>query len=256
MANRFVSSVVVIAGSAIAFSTAHSAPPKPKQVVTGPVAEYWVSTSTQSGLVLGATPSMGSMMGAMMGKGDKVSHGLRLDLGSSRLATGEATAAHMVPPALGVGTSLPIYYKVTPSKPGKDYDDGTDSEPQEPPKGRIMLYWGCGEKARANQPVVIDLSKMNDPKLRMAEFQKLSGTPFSLQDISPPSPASSKTFGEWPNVKSQKSLNAKSSLVGAHLIKGNYSPDINFTLDASQDFLPAIELTGNAPLPSGAVGLN
>ncbi len=38
----------------------------------------------------------------------------------------------------------------------------TPSEPEdyEPPKGRVLLFWGCGETARPGQPVEIDFAKM------------------------------------------------------------------------------------------------
>jgi hypothetical protein len=43
------------------------------------------------------------------------------------------------------------------------------------------------------------------------------------------------------------------SLVGDHVIRGNYSPEIRFTLAAGQDFLGPVTLTSNSAAPSGAV---
>ena len=42
------------------------------------------------------------------------------------------------------------------------------------------------------------------------------------------------------------------SLVGAHLVHGDYSPEIKFNLSPTQDFLGPINLTTNAKTPSGS----
>ncbi|OYW83000.1 MAG: hypothetical protein B7Z26_01815, partial [Asticcacaulis sp. 32-58-5] len=68
-------------------------------------------------------------------------------------------------------------------------------------------------------------------------------------------PSSSASYGEWPNGKDTRSFTTGDSLVGAHTIKGNFTPDINFTLTEAQDFMPPVQVTQNAPLPSGAVQL-
>jgi hypothetical protein len=71
--------------------------------------------------------------------------------------------------------------------------------------------------------------------------------------MTPPSAATSTTYGEWPNQRARTGIPANGSLVGAHSIRGNYSPDIAFTLAPGQDFLPPIAITSNTRGPSGAV---
>ncbi len=231
-----------------------------KQVVTGPVAVYWMDTTTSSGMTMsgmGQKPSMGSIM-KMMGGGDNVSHSLRLYLGSNQAAAGEPAGDHLPPAALNGGKDLPLYYK--PVKTA-DYTP-TQGEPEqksyEPPKGKILIFWGCGEHAPANQPVVIDLSKLTDPSARVAMMKQMVPSTIALDSVRPPSPTTYKSFGEWPNSKPNGSANlgGDASLTGAHAIKANYSPDIAFTLDQGQDFLPSIDVTGNAKDAAGAVPLS
>ena len=35
----------------------------------------------------------------------------------------------------------------------------------EKPKGRLLIYWGCGERVRPGQPVVIDFESMMAGKM-------------------------------------------------------------------------------------------
>jgi hypothetical protein len=247
-------SIIMCSVAAGALLLSGPATPQVKQVVTGPVAQYWVSASTNSGFSFGGgKPSMADMMG-MMGGGSNVQHSLRLELGSNQPFSGtEGKADHTPPAGLGTGP-LSLYWKAP--VPGKPVPDGPPAEKEyEPPKGKIMLFWGCGEKAGPGQPVVIDLSKIMDPKERAGMMAKLSNMVAVTTTEKNLYPSRFKTFGEWPNGKDKKSIKGDSSLIGAHTVAGNYAPTINFNLSPTQDFLAAFEVTQNAPLPSGAVGL-
>lgn len=227
----------------------------PKQVVTGPVSVYWMNASTSSGFSLGGMsgggkPSMSSIMGMMKGG---TSHGLYLALGSNTPQAAPA-ADHLPPAALGVGNDLPLYWKrVVTSGTHEPYTPGERQEPQQP-KGKILIFWGCGEHAPKNQPLVIDLSKITDPTAAQKMMKQMAPS-ITLDTVHPPSPDTYKSFGEWPNEKNSKGLDGGSSLVGAHTIKGNYTPQIDFTLNASQDFLAPINVTGNDKDAQGAVPL-
>lgn len=225
----------------------------PQQVVTPPKATYWVSASTGSGLLGfassgggdGGRPSMmdGMRMARQMAQGGGVSHTMELDLGSTLAPTGGAAKAEHTPnAALGVRGNLPLYTGTsTPGQPGRP------GEPQRP-KGRLLIFWGCGETARAGQPVIIDFA-------RVAQGQ----WPTNLSTVTvnapnPPRPSTSRTFGDWPNSirpNGSVSLPATSSLLGEHVVRGNYTPDIRFT--ATQDFMAPVNFTRNEKTPSGAV---
>ena len=62
-----------------------------------------------------------------------------------------------MPPAMRLGASVPLY---TPPPPGP----GKREEPGQPefkrPKGRLLIFWGCGAKAGPGQPVILDFSRL------------------------------------------------------------------------------------------------
>jgi hypothetical protein len=244
--------------AALATTAAAVAPPRAaaaQRGTDGGTATYWMSAETASGLSAqaggGASPAGGrSLLGAFAGGGraapraDAFVHNLRLELGSPRRAPAPA-ADHFIPAGLNAGASLPLV-SPEPARPdtrlyqGPGGGDGGAS-------GRILVYWGCGEHARAGQPFEIDLSRMARGRMPPG----MAG--LAVRATAPPSAADSATFGEWPNQRSRTNIPAGGSLVGAHSIRGNYSPDINFNLASGQDFLAPIAIASNRRGPSGAV---
>jgi hypothetical protein len=237
--------VVGIAGAAFAQPAG--------QKVTGPVAVYWMSAQTQSGFGMpgmgggGGRPSASQIM-AMMRGGGGAQHSLTLQLGSSRKAQGAPEAEHLPPEGLGAGQSLPL---VTPQTVAAAPDD-TPQIPREyqKPRGRMLIFWGCGEHARAGQPVVIDFAQMSAGKLP-AGMEALSRG-LGVRPMQPPSPSRNATYGDWPNARARTTIPSEGSLVGDHVVQGNYSPEIKFALNPSQDFLGALNLTTNAKNPGGS----
>lgn len=156
---QWVRTTALVAGVGLAAGAADA---QTKQQVTGPVATYWMSAQTQTGFGAmgggGGRPSMGAMMGAMMGGGgSNVSKTLTLQLGSSRKPTGEPAAEHLPPAALQAGQSLPLLTPKVAAAPPRE--DGRMPENYKP-KGKMLIYWGCGEHAKAGQPIVIDFAKV------------------------------------------------------------------------------------------------
>lgn len=209
----------------------------------GPIATYWVTAETSSGMSAMMGGGGPAMAAAMMGGGAPNSGTLKtlhLDLGSTRKAAGTPSAEHLVPSQLRVGPSLPL---VTPVYQANTNRDTTYNDiPREMPKGKILIYWGCGAKAGPNQPAVVDFSKLG------AGQQQAFGT-LSAKGQTPPSPQNSATYGGWPNEKARVTVPANGSLIGDHVIRGNYSPEIKFTLGAGQDFLAPLK-----PITSPDVG--
>ena len=244
LASGVVTAAVIITGTALAQRA-------PQQVVTPPKASYWVSATTGSGLMGFGVPQGGgrpSMMDGMraarqMMQGGGVSRQLELDLGSTLAATGGAPKAEHMPSAgLGVRGALPLETP-TPGTPGQS----RAGEPERP-KGRLLIYWGCGERARAGQPVVIDFA-------RVAQGQWPTGlSSVAVNAPSPPSTSSHRTYGDWPNSMRPNgafAIPGTASLLGEHQVRGNYTPDIRF--NATQDFMAPITFTTNAKTPLGSV---
>ncbi len=233
----------------------------PNQTVTGPEADYWVSAATTSGLAgmmgSGGRPSMGAIMGMALSGGPNQgpSHSLLLQLGSRLAPQGPPQADHLPPPGLNGGAPLPL---VTPQPAapapsgGREGSDQVDRFRQQRPDGRILIYWGCGEHAPPNQPIVVEFASLaNDPQAMARLGRAMGGMQVSEQN--PPSPTRWTTYGEWPNARSGGPPTG--SLIGPHQVHGDYSPDIAFTLGPDQDFMGPIKLDTANRLPSGAVEL-
>lgn len=174
----------------------------------------------------------------MMGQGDN--HELTLRLGSRLAPTGAPKADHFMPAGARLGASVPL------ETPTRSTGEALPANFQQP-KGRLLLYWGCGAKAGPGQPVVIDFA-------RIAKGQTPPGL-FSAKvpaDLGPML-SNSRSFGQWPNGLKSKSISAQSSLIGQHRIAGTYSPEIAFGLD--QDFMDGLRVRSNAN-PDGSTNLS
>jgi hypothetical protein len=237
----FAAGVCVAAFGAISYAATPAAPPPP-------IASYWMDVATASGLGAGMTPggrpSMGQIMGMMSGSAPSVMHTLDLRLASRTKPAAAPEANHLIPAGLQMGPSLPL---ITPAAPKPVRE--TNGMPQgfEKPKGRVLIYWGCGEHAGAGQPTVIDFSKLAAGQVppgmaAMANIARAAKVPHTAPG-----------FGEWPNAKDRRPVPAGGSLLGSHKVEGNYSPPIGFTL--AQDFMPALNLRQAGSLPSGAARL-
>ena len=196
---------------------------------SGPVARYDIRAGTISGM-----GAMGRGMGAAMdmmfggGGGNAAQHELLLRLGSSQAPVkGGPKAEHFMPAGAKLGKSVIL---TTP----KEEAAPVDELPQKP-KGRMLVFWGCGEHAPKGQPVVLDFAKMAAGQMPPGLW-----TTTIIRDWGP-TLANSRTFGRWPS-EDGKYVKADSSLLGPHRIAANYAPEISFT--ANQDFM--------APLRSSA----
>ena len=227
-------------GAAVFAATPAAAPP---------IATYWMDAATSSGFGAGmmgggARPNMSQMMNMMSGNAPSVAHTLELRLASKTKAPAAPTANHLIPANLQMGPSLPL---VTPPAPKPVKETYGMPPGYEKPKGRMLIYWGCGEHASAGQPTVIDFAKLAAGQVppgmaAMANVARMAAVPRTAPG-----------FGEWPNTKDSRPVPATGSLVGAHKIEGNYSPPIGFTL--AQDFMPSLNLREAGALPSGATRL-
>lgn len=243
-------SAAVLVGAAPA-KTGSGAPP--------PIANYWMDVSTTSGfgagMMGGGRPSMSQIMAMMNGGGSSVGHMLSLRLSSREKPAGAPEANHFIPAGMEMGQSLPL---VTPEQVRMQSSSGSD-EPgtYEKPKGRMLIYWGCGEHAASGAPMVIDFAKVAEGQVPPG-LQALAkmGRAMGRMAMREPTPENSAGFGEWPNVRDSRAVPAAASLLGAHRIEANYSPAITFTLGEGQDFMPGLGLHEAGALPSGAERLD
>ena len=209
------------------------------QQVKPPIAVYWVNAETSAGMGMAIPAGMGGMMPQGMQGGKR----LKLDLGSAQSASGEPRANHTIPAALAMGQSLPLLTPQVDRPQGRA--EGTPGQ-YEQPKGRMLIYWGCGEAIRAGQPVVVDFAKLNSQDgaraLRSRNVSRPSG----------PAPGRNRTFGEWPNRENGTAVPAQASLQGEHVVSGNYSPEIRFAVDDGHDFMAPVAFDPVLKTASGA----
>jgi hypothetical protein len=221
-----------------AFAIPLGAMAQAQQQVKPPIAVYWMSVETAGGMGMTMPPGMGALMPAGMAGGKRV----KLDLGSSQAAGGDPRAAHAIPPAMAMGQSLPLVTPRSERAPVRERDD----EEIERPKGRMLIYWGCGERIRAGQPVIFDFAKMNSEDasraLRTRAIARARG----------PSASRNRSYGDWPNSEDSRAVPAESSLRGDHVIAGNYSPEIRFAVGERHDFMDAVAFDPVGKTAAGA----
>jgi hypothetical protein len=221
------------------------ATPSASQQSSAPIARYTMDAGTMSGMAAmgGGGGGMGAAMGMMLGGGkSQPVHELVLRLGSTQAPTGAPKADHFLPPATGLGASVPLATPKAP--PGEE-----EPVPGERPKGRLLIFWGCGATAPAGQPVIIDFAKVARGQFPPGLFMAGTGLPNDWQVRF----SNSRTYGDWPNPQTRKMVPGNASLIGDHRITGTYSPNISFAL--KQDFMPPITGRSKA-LPGGATDLS
>jgi hypothetical protein len=220
------------------------------QNVKPPKVQLWmdVSTGSMAGMpemdMGGAAGMMGGLMGARGAGGGNTSYGMArsmnimpprvLDIALHNTRKPGVEASQAIPAGMRMGDSLPLVppkaQAVRESEPG----EMPQEYKPEPPKGRILVYWGCGDQVRAGQPRVIDLARGNP-----AEFGAALAGRYAPDRGARVGPA----YALYPNEKNRVSVGRDSSLAGEHQVLGDGVPaSMKFTLGPAQDVMPAIEL--------------
>lgn len=182
-----------------------------------------VSGASDRGNVFGNTRAMGFGMGRFV------------DISVYTNKNSSLTeATQTIPVAMNLGESLKLMAPV-PDKPAPTTVDESPIEPSyEKPKGKISIYWGCGEKIRPGQPRTLDVAKasMDD----YAKFFVMRGKTTKGARSQPGHPA-------WPNKMDDRKVPDSASLVGQHSFIGSGIPDsFKVALGAPQDLMPSIAL--------------
>lgn len=209
-----------------------------------PVAQAWLDVATISGMGMpaGGMPSMGSIMGGMLGMPPgaeflNTQHGVPgrwLDV-TLRTRNNPALqrATQSVPGGSGLAPELALKSpEKAPAAPAED--DGEVAQEMERPSGRIKLYWGCGEQPRAGQPKVLELATAS-----AADLQKF----FTARRATKVGAHSALGRPHWPQAEDKRVMPVEASLVGTHAFRGEGVPaGFEFGLPPAQDLMPAIAL--------------
>ena len=220
----------------------------PAQVVKPPVAQAWIDVATFSGFGMpgmgggpGASPM--SMMGGMFGGGQ----GAKNVFGNTQASTAgrwvDVTLFTSRNPSLAealqavpAGTQLAPTLKLVAPKAARPAPLDEDSPPPEfeRPKGKMHLYWGCGDTVRPGQPRVLDMATA-----KPEEFGKF----FVSRRATQRGAHSAAGRPLWPNEPDARMVPPNASLVGEHAFSGQGVPDgFRFSIPAAQDLMPEIAL--------------
>ncbi len=240
-------------GAALAAGGAHAQTKPPK-------AQLWldVSTGGMAGMPEMELPAgMGGMLGSMMGgggnnasssygqaRGMHVMPARVLDIAFYNSLRPGAEAADVIPPGMRMGDSLPLLLP-RPQAGAREREPGEVPQDVERPRGRILIYWGCGETVRAGQPRVIDLSRAG-----AADF----GAAFSGRRAPDRGAKVGQQHVLYPNERNSVMPPRDSSLVGEHQVRGEGVPaSMRFTLTDAQDLMPPIQLRTEGKLQDSMV---
>jgi hypothetical protein len=218
--------------AALVSGTASSQPASP-----GPV-RYAMDAATMSGMgAMGAGGGgLGAMMDMMRGGQPQAVRLLTLHHGAGTPAP-KPEAIHFMPKPAGLGTSVKL---LGPVRGG-----GSGEAEFQRPSGRLLLFWGCGERAPKGQPVVIDFAKLAAGQMPPGLMMGGVDLPEDWQVTT----ANSRTYTTWPNGDDRKVVPANGSLLGAHKITAAYAKQIDFTL--GEDFMPPMQASTSTAAAGG-----
>lgn len=233
--------------SALCSTAQAQTPAKPPQ------AQAWIDVATFSGMSMpsGGMAGLGSLFG---GGASKVTFPATQTTNSGRvmdvtLSTRNnpqlAQGIHTIPTGLQLGTQLNL---VAPQggQPAPDRDEPYVDQPREKPKGRILLYWGCGATIRAGQPRVLDMASLK-PDDAAKVFIARSATQRGVH--------SAQGRPHWPHQTAGQALAQNASLAGEHSFSASSVPaGFAFSIGPSHDVMPALAL--NSSDQGGATALD
>ena len=225
----------------------------PQQKVSPPEAQAWIDLATYSGFGM---PGMGggeggpgtmAMLGGMFGRATGLNTNrfgntrsglagqwMDVNVYSRKGALTEATLA--VPPGSGLAPVLNLKppKAAAPAPARTSRDDDIEPVEHERPKGKVSLYWGCGDTVRPGQPRTVDFATAM-PQDLMQIFNGRRATQRGTHSAA----------GEplWPNETDGRVVPKGATLAGEMAFAGNGLPDNwRFNLPAQQDLMPPLEL--------------
>jgi hypothetical protein len=230
-----------------------------------PKAQLWLdlSTGSMAGMPEVELPAgMGGLLGGMMGGraggaggGASSVYGMArtmhimpprvLDIAFYNSLKPGAEAADVIPPGMRMGDSLPLLPPRPQAPAMRERDPGEVPQDVERPKGRILIYWGCGEAVRPGQPKVIDLSRAGAADFAAAFAGRRApdrGAKVGAQHVL------------YPNERSSVMPPRDSSLVGEHQVRGEGVPaSMKFTLGQAQNLMSPLQLRTEGTLQDSIV---
>lgn len=262
--HRLLSGLCAIAATTAFAQTGQTKPPQ---------AQAWIDVATFSGLgmPMGAMGGMGGMggggsmatLGAMFGGGGGASArnsfgqtqsgsaGRWVDVTLLSRSNPQLAEAQQAVPAGFMSPALKLQAPREARAAAPDDDDKVVEPSTERPKGRLLLYWGCGAAVRAGQPKVLDMATASPADL--ANF-------FVARRATQRGAHSAAGRPVWPNAADARLVPEQASLVGEHAFSGAGVPEsFRFQIPPAQDLMPPLQVQageqgGAIDLRWGAIG--
>jgi hypothetical protein len=249
---RLLLSISILAAATAAAQTGQVKPPQ---------AQAWIDVATFSGLGMPAGGMGGGMssmaaMGNLFGGGGGGQNsfgqtqagaaGRWVDVTLMSRTNPQLSEAQQTVPAgfLSPALKLQAPRETRGSVPADD-DDKVVEQPTERPKGRLLLYWGCGATVRPGQPKVLDMATASAADL--ANF-------FVARRATQRGTHSSVGRPVWPNPGDARMVPQQASLVGEHAFSGVGVPEaFRFQIPAAQDLMAPLQV--QAGEQGGAIDL-
>ncbi len=232
---------------ALAQSKAAKAPVSPKELP--PHAEAWIDIATHNSDVPGMATLSGFSSGGISGGLSSLFGGSKSNgniFGNTRLAMAPGkwldvsvrargnpslSEATMTVPS-GMNLSKPLLLNIPPPE---KYDPPVREGEAIPPKyertkGKMSLYWGCGDTIRAGQPRVLDAATAT-----LADLERFFGT---IRNSTTMGARSEAGYPSWPNKDDDRKVPESASMAGEHSFTGSGLPDsFKLTLGTNQEFM-------------------
>jgi hypothetical protein len=215
-----------------------------------PQAQAWIDVATFSGLGLpgagmaGAGGSRMSALGGLFGGGAAAKNsfgqtqsgaaGRWVDVTLYSRSNPSLAEAQQAVPAGFMSPALKLLApRDAKAAPSAD-DDAVDEPGHERPRGKLLLYWGCGSAVRAGQPKVLDMASASAADLAAFFVSRRATQRGAHAAAGRPS---------WPNPADARMVPEGASLVGEHAFSGAGVPEgFRFQVPAAQDLMPPLQL--------------
>ncbi len=216
--------------------------------VKPPQAQAWIDVATYSGMGMpamdgGAANPMQALGNLFGGAGAaKNTFGHTLDGATGRWV--DVTLMTRANPSLAEATqavpagflSPALKLQAPPGAkplPREDGDEVLEPDVQRP-KGRLLMYWGCGASVRPGQPKVLDMATATPADIAKFFVSRRATTRGAHSATGRP---------VWPSAADPRMVPERASLVGEHAFSGSGVPEsFRFAIPAAQDLMPPLQL--------------
>ena len=214
--------------------------------VKPPQAQAWIDVATYSGMGMptgGAAGNPMAALGGLFGGGGSTKNNFGNSQSGSAGRWVDVTLHSRANPSLAEAQQavpagfMPSPLKLQAPKDGRkapDNDDAVVEPDTERPRGKLLLYWGCGSTLRAGQPKVLDMASASAAD--MAKF-------FVSRRATQRGTHSAAGRPVWPSPTDSRMLPAAATLAGEHAISGSGVPEgFRFQIPAAHDLMPPLDL--------------